>query len=397
LTPPRVYTIIALPHFIFRMEATVRSAPKRIPFLDDIRGIAIIAVFLFHCVKRALGHNLTPATFGGVAMFFVLSGFCIHLACRGGKGKSWREFYRGRFFRLYPAYVAALFVFAFIFPTTRLHFEWGAVKQLASHLLLIHNLHPASFFSINAALWSIAVEAQFYLLYPLLLALAARLGWSNVLWLLAAVALALRVSAGFEVAAGHYRASLLDGLPFYHWFSWALGAAAADAYLNTRKMPLANFPAAMWLVAAVATSIIRPLAPLAFLFFSVFTAAAIARLLAAGRAEIPALPGFLSRHLKFIAARSYSFYLIHLPLVMAVPRALDALGFDAIPPPTLLALMLALYPPILGLAALFRKYVELPSAAWGKSSSRREGIAADQSTGIFLRSKSGGETAGLES
>jgi peptidoglycan/LPS O-acetylase OafA/YrhL len=177
------------------MQASVKPAPERIPFLDDIRGIAIIAVFLFHCVKRALGHNLTPAT------FFVLSGFCIHLACRGGMGKSWREFYRGRFFRLYPAYVAALFLFAFAFPTTRLHLGWGAVKQLASHLLLIHNLHPASFFSINAALWSIAVEAQFYLLYPLLLALAARLGWRGVLWLLAAVALALRVSGGFEVAA----------------------------------------------------------------------------------------------------------------------------------------------------------------------------------------------------
>jgi hypothetical protein len=82
---------------------------------------------------------------------------------------------------------------------------------------------------------------------------------------------------------------------------------------------------------------------------------------------------------------------------MAVPLALDALGFDAIPPPALLALMLALYPPILGLAALFRRYVELPSAAWGKSSLRREGAAGAQSSGVFLPSKPGAETAGLES
>jgi peptidoglycan/LPS O-acetylase OafA/YrhL len=378
------------------METGATSRSKRIPLLDEMRGIAIIAVFLFHCVKRALGHELTPATFGGVAMFFVLSGFCIHLACRGGEGKSWREFYVGRFFRLYPAYAAALLFFAFVFPMTRLTAGWGpTAKQLASHLLLIHNLHPASFFTINAALWSIAVEAQFYLLYPLLLALVARLGWRGALWLLAAMALALRASGGFDVATDHYRASLLDGLPFYHWFSWAIGAAAAEAYIQSRRPLLADLPATLWLIAAVATSIIRPLAPLAFLFYSVFTAAAIARLLAAGRREIPALPDFLSGHLRFIAARSYSFYLIHLPLVMAVPRALDALGHDAIPPLVLLALMLALYPPILGLAALFRKYVELPGAAWGKSFFVRRANEQRQA-GVLFDPKPGGSPARLE-
>jgi len=133
------------------------------------------------------------------------------------------------------------------------------------------------------------------------------------------------------------------------------------------------------------------------LFYSVFTAAAIARLLAAGRREIPAVPEFLSRHLKFIAARSYSFNLIHLPLVMAVPLALDALAYDDIPPLALLALMLAMYPPLLGLAALFRKYVELPSAAWGRSFSLRGTIGGRESAGGLLQSKTRVETASLES
>ncbi len=379
------------------METSGPFAPKRIPFLDDMRGIAILAVFLFHCAKRALGHDLTPATFGGVAMFFVLSGFCIHLACRGGEGRSWREFYLGRFFRLYPAYAAALFLFAFVVPTTRLAAGWPMVKQLASHLLLIHNLHPASFFTINAALWSIAVEVQLYLLYPVLLALAARLGWRGALWLLGAMALALRAFGGFDVSTGHYRASLLDGLPFYHWFSWALGAAVADAYIRSRKAPLTDLPAAVWLIAAAVTSAMRPLATLSFLFYSVFTAAAIARLLAAGRSEIPGAPALLSRHLKFVAARSYSFYLIHLPLVMAVPRALAALGHDAIAPPALLALMLAIYPALLGLAALFRRYVELPSAAWGKSLFRRRTGAGDESARGLFQAKSDIETVSVES
>ena len=231
----------------------------------------------------------------------------------------------------------------------------------------------------------------------MLLALAARLGWRGALWLLAAAALALRAFGGFEVSMDHYRASLLDGLPFYHWFSWALGAAVAEAYIHSRRAPLADFPATFWLIAAAVTSVIRPLAALSFLFYAVFTAAAIARLLAAGRREIPAVPEFLSRHLKFIAARSYSFYLIHLPLVMAVPWTLDALGYDAMPPLTLLALMLATYPPVLGLAALFRKYVELPGAAWGKSFSLRGTIGRRENAGGLLQSETRVETASLES
>jgi peptidoglycan/LPS O-acetylase OafA/YrhL len=210
------------------------------------------------------------------------------------------------------------------------------------------------------------------------------------------VALGLRAFGGFDVSMGHYRASLLDGLPFYHWFSWAIGAAAADAYIQSRKAPLAALPATVWLIAAVATSLIRPLATLSSLFYSVFTAAAIARLLAAGRREIPGVPEFLSRHLKFIAARSYSFYLLHLPLVMAVPWALDALGHDAIPPLALLALMLAMYPPILGLAALFRKYVELPGAAWGKPPLDRV-KEPRQSGAALVPSQTTAETASLES
>lgn len=347
------------------------SAPAgRIAFLDDMRGMAIIAVFLFHCMRRALGQQITPATFGGVAMFFVLSGFCIHLTfCRGAR-KNWRAFYTGRFFRIYPPYLAALLLFAFLFPTTRLSFhrafDWA---QLGSHLSLVHNLNHATLFGVNPAFWSIAVEAQLYLLYPLLLMLAAGLGWRGALYLLAAVALALRAFGGVgeNEAMAAWRASWHDGLPVFYWFSWALGAAAADAYLEGRKAFLAGAWVSLWLAAAVATSIVRPLAPLSFLFYSVFTAAAIAKLLAQGRRAIPALPDFLSRHLKFAGVRSYSFYLLHLPLILAAPRVLKKLGFEEIPPLLLFGIFLAMYPPILGCAMLFRKYIELPSAAYGKS------------------------------
>ena len=116
-------------------------AERRIDFLDPIRGIAILLVFVFHSLGTAFGRDelpwgpwfrdfnvpgsfllLLPATFGwvGVAIFFVVSGFCIHLSY--SRLPQWSLFLQRRFFRIYPPYLVALLFFALAFPITRLHF-----------------------------------------------------------------------------------------------------------------------------------------------------------------------------------------------------------------------------------------------------------------------------------
>jgi peptidoglycan/LPS O-acetylase OafA/YrhL len=52
----------------------------------------------------------------GVAMFFVVSGFCIHLSHARSNSRSWVEFSRRRFFRIYPPYLLSLLVFYFMWP-----------------------------------------------------------------------------------------------------------------------------------------------------------------------------------------------------------------------------------------------------------------------------------------
>jgi peptidoglycan/LPS O-acetylase OafA/YrhL len=96
--------------------------PKRhIEFLDQVRGIAIVVVFLFHALGTACGYEqlpwghcfrdfsvsqsfllLLPFSFGwsGVAIFFVVSGFCIHLSFK--RKADWPDFFVRRFFRIYP-------------------------------------------------------------------------------------------------------------------------------------------------------------------------------------------------------------------------------------------------------------------------------------------------------
>jgi peptidoglycan/LPS O-acetylase OafA/YrhL len=106
-----------------------------IDFLDYLRGMAIIAVFLFHCLGAAyggyqLGWNglfrtfsgaepfllLYPVTFGwlGVAIFIMISGFCSHLSFSRDGLNDLRSFYVRRFFRLYPPYFCILLFIALI-------------------------------------------------------------------------------------------------------------------------------------------------------------------------------------------------------------------------------------------------------------------------------------------
>jgi peptidoglycan/LPS O-acetylase OafA/YrhL len=179
--------------------------------LDVIRGIAILAVFLFHIYGATFGldklpflgnfrdysqvPNLAflvfwPYQYGdlGVILFFILSGFCIHLSflkhisalekqSLSFDFKTYiKDFFLRRVFRIYPAYLIALILFSFVFPLTRI--DIGTSKgsfQFFSHLFLVHNFSKQSFFGINPAFWSIAVEVQLYCIYPLFLILRKNL------------------------------------------------------------------------------------------------------------------------------------------------------------------------------------------------------------------------------
>jgi peptidoglycan/LPS O-acetylase OafA/YrhL len=167
------------------------SAPvARSAALDGLRAIAILWVFAFHA-QALLGGGLGGAEGGtlanlaetgllGVQFFFVLSGFLLALpwmrAERSGyPAPSMGRFYRRRAGRILPAFYLHLAVlFGLILPVlhgglTLLGDRLGLLNLL-THASLLHFLHPgsASSLGVNMALWSLSIEAQFYLLLPLL-------------------------------------------------------------------------------------------------------------------------------------------------------------------------------------------------------------------------------------
>ncbi|HEV2456273.1 MAG TPA: acyltransferase family protein, partial [Verrucomicrobiae bacterium] len=179
------------------------NSRKHLALLDYVRAAAILSVLLFHTLGSTFGYDdlpwhgwirgfhvpvsflcLLPFSFGqaGVAIFFVVSGFCIHLSFQQ-QGKDWRGFWIRRFWRIYPAYIATM-VLAVLFLTTnsRLDLHSSPIwKQLAAHLFLVHNFNQSTFTGIVGSFWSLAVEAQLYLLYPLLLRVVGRLGWRQAM------------------------------------------------------------------------------------------------------------------------------------------------------------------------------------------------------------------------
>jgi peptidoglycan/LPS O-acetylase OafA/YrhL len=332
-----------------RNSGLVQSAPKhRFGVLDDCRGIAVILVFLRHCENflpasvsdtlynpwkllselfsgkvdvRALVSFIAffPFHLGWSALpiFFVISGFCIHLTYCQPASRDLRAFYVRRFFRIYPAYLLALLFFGLFFPLTRLPLNkltyWG---QLVTHLFLCHNVSELSVCAIVPAYWTIAVEVQLYLLFPLLLVFARRLSLGRVLLVLAIIEVSLHtVAAIFFEKPGSFAPVWLRTSPFFFCFSWGIGAAIADAYLAGRPLPFTRIHPAVWLVPWFLTCT-WPASEFSFTFFALFTASAISRRLERGPGHEPRT--YFGRFVRQTGIYSYSIYLIHTPILRAV-------------------------------------------------------------------------------
>src|SRR5579859_73521 len=161
---------------------------QRLAGLDGIRGLAALYVVINHVFLRAFpGYPVDHAPFWAgwfiygrfaVVVFIVLSGFSLALspARHGWRLDGVSAFARRRARRILPAYWAAL-AFSLAVAWLLVPQPGNGVPDAKSVLvsgLLVQNIVAAH--SPNAAFWSMAVEAQLYLAFPLLLLIARRFG-----------------------------------------------------------------------------------------------------------------------------------------------------------------------------------------------------------------------------
>ena len=166
-----------------RADASSQSSGYR-PEIDGLRAVAVLAVILFHVDEQWL-----PGGLHGVDVFFVISGYVISGFLSNSRALDWKaflvNFYAKRAKRLFPALlwmvlVTSVSILLLINPTTTI----GAysLKTGAAALVSLSNIYlwliRFDYFGLNAQLnffshtWSLGVEEQFYMLFPIVLLLA---------------------------------------------------------------------------------------------------------------------------------------------------------------------------------------------------------------------------------
>jgi peptidoglycan/LPS O-acetylase OafA/YrhL len=218
--------------------APALTHPKYRPDIDGLRAIAVLSVVVFHAFPGAL-----PGGFVGVDVFFVISGFLISTIILGSLAKgtfSLREFYARRIKRIFPALLLVL-VACYAFGWFTLFAD--EFKQVGKHLAggagFVSNIllwDEAGYFDTSAEvkpllhLWSLGIEEQFYIAWPLIL----WLGWKcriNLLVLATVIAVA---SFAWNVRYVAGDASFVFYMPQTR--AWELLVGAVTAYVRLHHL-----------------------------------------------------------------------------------------------------------------------------------------------------------------
>ncbi|HDC4683539.1 acyltransferase [Enterobacter cloacae] len=171
--------------------------------VDYYRALAVTLVTVYH-IQMGLGKDTYELNYGfnlfapfgngwiGVGIFFIISGYCMGMSTArdlsGGVtiSKSVRYLMK-RFMRIAPAYYVSIFVWFVLINYFSIAKRPTELFDIITHATFIHNLIPETIYTINGVYWSIGVEMQFYVLLPVIIALATTLSKRVILLALCVV------------------------------------------------------------------------------------------------------------------------------------------------------------------------------------------------------------------
>jgi peptidoglycan/LPS O-acetylase OafA/YrhL len=328
---------------------------SRLANIDALRGVAALWVFAYHLWNVfAPGYSpqgspadhkpftgetpvgvvatYPPFAYGytGVGLFFVLSGFCIHLpqARRfhrtGSDDLQPRPFFRRRFWRLYPAFFASLFLGAAGVLVMGVPAFQTAVYWLVNAFLLLA-VRPDALM-LGPVYWTLWYEVQFYLAYPLLLKVCRRVGFGGVAAALLGIELLFTFVPTPEVLkpiAPHF-----EWLFLRRYFEWFLGMWLAERVAQGLHLP--RWVSLGCLLAAGAGGVVASHVPEFWagheLLLAVASAGAVSLFVSPASEPTPGTPTAAGRGvLAWCGDWSYSLYLIHMPMLRLINWAVRQL------------------------------------------------------------------------
>jgi len=379
-----------------------RETTLRFARIDQARGFAALIVVLCHLSVSAYvgapnaGEPFLPwlgfiLGFGylGVPLFFVVSGFCIHWpearARRAGRASApdWGVFFRRRFWRLYPPYawsvvgaILLLLLATGTWPVTPL--------SLLAQLALVHPLHDATFLGVNPPSWTLAVEAQLYLAYPAVFLLMRRHGPWRALAVTFAVTFAYRLLITLLPLPVGFAGPAWE-LFLARWFEWTVGALLAEWAAGNVGLPPTL--GSWWLAAAIVPLVVylgeyhnwhygiwvvrEPVYGVAFGLM----------LLALLQLPSSRRPSRLGRWLADVGVWSYSLYLVHRPIQLALEPLARRIAANPLVIeygiPTSLAIFVASTPLVLAAGRAFYRWCEAPFLFRARAVGRPAGAPAE--------------------
>ncbi|MBN3729526.1 acyltransferase family protein [Burkholderia sp. Tr-20390] len=303
-----------------RKHTDVRPAPGYRPDIDVLRALAVVSVVVFHAFP-----GVFPGGFVGVDIFFVISGYLItsHILRELEEGRfSLGSFYSRRIRRILPALLIVL-VGAYVMGWFNLlPDEFGALgKHIAGGALSVANLvlwKEAGYFDASADLkpllhlWSLGVEEQFYLFWPLILWAVTRLRRSPM-WAISVLGVLSFASCVIIVRS--------DPTTAFYWpitRAWELMIGSLLAYREAGRGQRDVRHADAGVVAGIAmliASIVLMNSHLTFPGWWALVPTVGAYLVVQGGQHSPLMRRIATRPVLMVGLISYPLYLFHWPLL----------------------------------------------------------------------------------
>jgi len=315
-----------------KTAATGFFVPGYVPQFDGLRGVAVLMVLIGHSgfLERLPHAGMLEYARFSVDSYFVLSGFLITGILLDSKGSEhyFRNFYARRAVRIWPLYYLVLFLVFVVEPLFVPAMRPTVASIWPAFAFYVQNLiyHDAYPFGL-AATWSLAVEEQFYITWPLLIFLLKKRTLTIVLFSLFVVSLSLRLAFYFRGAESglvhQYTFSRLDAITFGSLAAlWLRSPSCTLVRWRTRSYQLLFVGTAGTLLARIVLH--RNSSVVGYTFLGLLYTGLIGLLLVSDIRSSLLGRSFSARWLRYLGRISYGIYLLHYPLFIFWARFINS-------------------------------------------------------------------------